>query len=439
VARATRHILSTNYFLHFLEKQITNISSITNEYIDQEQKKRDAFANQCMKMSKRYGILHTMTYDKDTFCIRIDGPNIGQTWNLRNPYKECHGTYGKAREGILKKYVLGIKESITASDVLKAPFDKVRGRLRPLVRSKILTDNERYEFKGDNLSEFRATPRKSFSSDANILLAIDGRHGIEVVLQHHLDAWGVAFDDALDIAIKNLTATSRVRFEKSWAGFFQGGWKDYYDSSRLLLPNLFSEHGPFDDPVIMIPASDAIYIADKADIASQLHMLDAVQWHVDTSLKIVSTQMYHFVDGKPTEYKPDDKQLTFKLAEIYKPLFQSYAHQQKKVVEDHLIENGNWAYIMSPIITQSKEKNEIATVCCWANDMESIFTEADIIAVTRVARTDDGGAHVHSDPVLMWNEVIEKYGHLLQKMDGFPNLYRAAPFSGHQGSMAQAA
>lgn len=417
---------------------MTNINSTTNVDPDKNQQRRDAFANQCMKISKQYGILHAMTYDKDTFCIRIDSPNAGQIWNLRNPYKECRGTYGKAREGILKKYVLGIKESIATSDFLDAPFDKIRSRLRPLVRSKILTDNERYKFKGDDLSEFRPTPRKPFSSDANILLAIDTRHCLMNVQQKHLDAWGISFDDALDVATKNLAERSPLHFQGSREGVFRGGWLDYYDSSRLLLPGLFTQSGHFDDPVVVIPESGVIYITNKADKAAQLHMLNAVQKHVNESAKIVSTQMYHFVDGKPTEYKPADDQLTFKLAEIYKPLFQSYARQQKKAVEDYLIENGNWAYIMSPIVTQSKEKDSIVTVCCWSNDMESIFTEADIIAVTHLTRTDDGGAHVRGDPVLMWNEVIEKYGHLLQKMDGFPNLYRAVPFAGRQGSAARA-
>ncbi|WP_146126238.1 hypothetical protein [Burkholderia multivorans] len=239
--------------------------------------------------------------------------------------------------------------------------------------------------------------------------------------------------------MKNLEAASPVHFEGSREGVFRGGWLDYYDSSRLLLPDLFARYAHFDDPVIVIPESGVIYITNKADKEAQLHMLNAVQKHVNNSLKIVSTQMYHFVDGKPTEYTPEDHQLKFKLAEINKPLFQSYAKQQKKVVEAYLIKNGNWAYIMSPVVVQHREKDSIATVCCWANDMECIFPEADIVPVQHATQVDGGDFHVHSDPVLMWRDVVEKYGHLLQKMDGFPNLYRAAPFGDRPETTTKAA
>ncbi|KVW05812.1 hypothetical protein WK91_34550 [Burkholderia cepacia] len=392
-----------------------------------------------MKTAKQHGVFHTMTYDKHDFSVHVAGQNASQKWRLQNVYAECRAAYGKTRDKILVDYVLGMKEAIQANELRRAPFDKIRNLLRPLVRSRILTDNERYEFKGVDQSEFRPTPRQSFSSDANILLGLNANRTVVVVTQADLDSWNISFEEAHDIAMKNLAAMSPVRFEKSWAGFFQGFWHDYYDSSRLLLPQLFAECQQFDDPVIMIPTSGNLYVADKANKGAQLHMLDLVQEHVNGTLKIVSTQMYHFVDGKPVEYKPEDDQLQFKLAQIYKPLFQSYARQQRKIVEEYLIENGNWAYIMSPKVVQSTKGNSVATVCCWMTDMETIFPEADIIAVTHVNQTDDGRTLARTDPVLMWNEVIERYEHLIQKLEGFPDLYRAAPFLAHQTSEDQAA
>ncbi|SDB85970.1 hypothetical protein [Paraburkholderia lycopersici] len=418
---------------------MNNIDSITNDTSVKNNDQRDAFADKFMKMAKQHGIFYTMTYDKDNFSIRVDGTHMKQNCNLNNVYAEYRAAYGKARDAILRNYLRGVKEALSSDVVLGAPFNKIRHRLRPLLRNRILTDNERYEFKGDDPSEFRPTPRKLFSSDANIVLGVDSHHTLMEVRQKHLESWGISFDDALDIAMNNLEAVSPIHFEGSREGVFRGGWLDYYDSSRLLLPDLFSRYGHFDDPVIVIPESGVIYITNKADKAAQLHMLNALQKHVNTTLKIVSTQMYHFVDGKPTEYKPEDNQLEFKLAEINKPLFQSYAQQQKKIVEDYLIETGNWAYFMSPMVVRAKEKDSIATVCCWSNDMECIFPEADIVTVTHVTSADEGTFHVHSDPVLMWCDVIEKYGHLLQKMEGFPNLYRAAPFANHQEATAMAA
>lgn len=413
------------------------INSITNENYIQEQKKRDAFAQKFMKTGKQHGVLRPMTYDKDDFSIRLACPGMATKLNLTNVYAEYKATYGKTRAGVLKQYILGMNDSVKAAELRKAPFSQVRKFLRPLVRSKILTDNEHYEFEGDDPSKFRPTPRQSFSSDANILLGLDANQTVMEVTQTCLDSWGVSFEEALDVAMKNLAEMSPLRFEKGWAGFFKCAWNDYYDSSRLLLPELFSECDQFDEPIVTIPTSGALYIAERANKLAQLEMLNLVQSHLNGSLKIVSTQMYHFVNGKPIEYKPDDEQLLLKLDEINKPLLQSYAAQQKKIVENYLIKNDDWAYIMSLFVSRTNDGGSLATTSVWANDMETIFPEADIIVVSQRTQVD-GSWIVNHNPILLWDDVIERYGHLIQKLDGFPNLYRAAPFSAHQTPMAQA-
>ncbi|MGN7100324.1 hypothetical protein ACTHR6_01860 [Ralstonia holmesii] len=411
--------------------------TINTTNIAQDLADRDAFAQNFIKVAQQNGIDHSLTYDKDKFAIDVGVSSGHLTQNLWNVYTEYRASRGSNRKRILTNYVLGLKGTLKIQELPNLPFSDVRKALRPQVRSKSLTDNERYEFKGEDLSQFEPTPRQPFSTDANILLAYDEGGTIMHVGQSMLDSWGVSFSEALDIALKNLAAISRPRFKEIKSGLFTGEWNDYYDDSRLLLPKLFSEYRHFDDPVIMIPTSGRIFIADKAKRRAQLDMLYFVGKEFETSMKVVSTQMYHFVDGKPTEYAPEDDQVLRKLNEIRKPLLQKYAQQQKKVVEKHLIGTDNRAYFYSLQLAR-KEDRPTASVSIWSADMECIFPEADFIVVSKATKTDDGYL-VHHDPVLPWNDVIEKYGHLLQKLDGFPNLYRAAPFVDANTVLAEAA
>ncbi|WP_286758507.1 hypothetical protein [Ralstonia sp. RL] len=405
----------------------------------QNQPKRDAFAQKFMKAVKQNGILHSMTYDRDRFNIVVDTPSGRLTQNLGNAYKEYQTVYGKARDRVLKNYVLGLKKALSINDWRSTPFAEIRKRLRPLIRSKILTENERYDFKGDDPSQFKPTPRQLFSSDANVLLGCDMGRTIKQVEQAMLDHWGLTFAEALGIAMKNLAAVSRPIFKEVTSGVFAGAWNDYHDSARLLMPELFAECRGIADPVIMIPTAERIYVTDKSNKKGLLDMLRGVGNMVSASLKIISTQMYHFVDGRPTQYEPEDSQVLLSLNMIRKPQLQAYAEQQKKIVEDYLIRTDNWAYIMSLQIFENKEDGGTASVSIWSDDQETIFPEADLIAVSKIVEKTNEGYIVRNDPVLPWHEVIEKYGHRLQKLEGFPNLYRVAPFSGESPALAEAA
>ncbi|MHA6847040.1 DUF1444 family protein [Ralstonia syzygii] len=413
------------------------MNSINTTTVAQDLAKRDAFAQKIMKTLKQIGVREPMFYDKDKFAITTETSSM--TLNLSNAFAKYKTARGHARNIILTQFVVSFKEAMKAGRKLEAPFSDARNHLRPLVRSKALTDNERYMFKGDDLSMFKPTPRQSFSRDTNILLGYDAGNTVMTVDQWMLDKWEVSYADALDIAMANLAAVSEPRFKEIKPGLFTGDWNDYYDSSRLLLPALFSACSGVADPVIMIPTSELIYVADKTDTRAQLDMLQLVNNGTSAVTKVISTQMYHFVDGTPTEYEPEDNQVLRTLNDIRKPLLQKYAQHQKKVAEEHVIETGNWAYFYSLQLFRDPQTGETGTMSIWSADMECIFPEADIIVVATATKLDDGGYVVRNDPVLLGTDVIEKHGHLVQKMDGFPTLYRAAPFVANNPVMAEAA
>lgn len=409
-----------------------NTTNIAQDLAD-----RDAFAQDFIKAAKQNGIQYSLNYDKDKFAIAV-GVSLGHlTQNLSNAYVEYHAAHGNARKRVLINYVLGLRDALNAQEWQNAPFSEARKSLRPLVRSKIITDNERYTRMGDDPSQFKPTPRKSFSSDANILLAYDKGRTILQVTQTMLDSWGVSFSEALDIAMKNLRAVSRPRFKEIQRGLFTGEWNDYYDDSRLLLPELFAKHRHFDDPVIMIPTTGRIFIANKTDRRAQLDMLHFVRKEIEASMKIVSTQMYHFVDGKPTEYEPGDDKVDSKLFGIRLPIQQSFARQQHRIIVEYLAKTRANVHASPCQLMVTKDDNRLATLSMWMESQETMLPEADFVMLAKMKRP--GGVYRGENRPMPWDEAMAKYGHLVQKIEGFPTLYRAAPISGDDTVMAEAA
>jgi hypothetical protein len=73
----------------------------------------------------------------------------------------------------------------------------------------------------------------------------------------------------------------------------------------------------------------------------------------------------------------------------------------------------------------------------WMANQETILPETDFVMLAK-SKTSDGG-YRGDHPPMPWAEAMAKHGHLVQKLDGFPNLYRASPFEGDNAIIAEAA
>jgi hypothetical protein len=69
-------------------------------------------------------------------------------------------------------------------------------------------------------------------------LILDFPEYMSMVSPEHLKTWDTSFDQLYEIGIARLRNGTSPKFETQ-PGFYIGGWHDNYDSSRILIPEIF--------------------------------------------------------------------------------------------------------------------------------------------------------------------------------------------------------
>lgn len=104
-----------------------------------------------------------------------------------------------------------------------------------------------------------------------MVLALDLSNTRLVVTHRQLAAWGIEFDQAIEVAYQNLIARSGGSFEMlvdqetGLSSVYSSTWHDGYDSSRLIIDELLKQFKVHGDHVIGIPDNNQLLITGSED------------------------------------------------------------------------------------------------------------------------------------------------------------------------------
>ncbi|CAN5743414.1 hypothetical protein BH11MYX2_BH11MYX2_16850 [soil metagenome] len=113
--------------------------------------------------------------------------------------------------------------------------------------------------------------RKPIAPGLFATLVIDTPTSLLTVLGHHRDAWGVSFDDALELALRNLREKSDQPFEQITDGVWRATWTDSLAAARILFPELLQR--VCSDPLVCVPTRDTLLVADSSRPGSFMKLL----------------------------------------------------------------------------------------------------------------------------------------------------------------------
>ena len=83
-------------------------------------------------------------------------------------------------------------------------------------------------------------------------VAVDFPGHLSIVMGSQLETWGRTFDEVYSLGLTRLRECSPPLFRQE-DGVFISTWKDDYDSSRILVPELFHDLHLNGDPVVALP------------------------------------------------------------------------------------------------------------------------------------------------------------------------------------------
>ncbi len=113
--------------------------------------------------------------------------------------------------------------------------------------------------------EVPSFPFRALAGELVVTLGLDTPTATSVVAATELESWGTSFDAAYKVALANLRARTQGSLNEVRPGLYLSDWRDGYDASRLLLPELFASLKLRGDPVIAVPSRSLLVVAGSAD------------------------------------------------------------------------------------------------------------------------------------------------------------------------------
>ena len=375
------------------------------------------FAQALMAHAQHSSFAHPMYFDADRARI-LTGANGDQIVNLTNLHKQYCDAARADRPRFLEMCMAILRDTS-----LPERFEDVRANLLPAVRARSYAESLRLSarFAGTALPGTSAAP---LGEDVVTVIAVDDADSMSIVTATQLEAWGVSFAVASDVALDNLRAMPGGGFVRNPDGVMVGDWNDAYDSSRLLLSDVIHRAG-ISDPVAMIPTRDSILLAPAGDRRALLAMLALAHTASEEQGRTVSAAMYHFRNGSAQTYVPEDEEVAHCLAQLrQRYLAEDYA-DQKTLLDDLHEKHDLDLFVASFMLAQDNHARQEFSLCTWSEGVDALLPKADRIALVRFNEQGEAQRAGTYD----WDTVSAVAGHLMTPQpDTYPIRYRVTQF-----------
>jgi hypothetical protein len=124
---------------------------------------------------------------------------------------------------------------------------------------------------------------------------------VSIVSPEHLKTWGTSFYQLYEIGVARLRNGTSPEFEKQ-EGFYIGGWSDNYDSSRILIPEVFDPLPLDGDPVVCLPNRNSLFVTGSENSEGILAMLKQAEEIVKTKPRAMNPAPLILKDGEVADF-----------------------------------------------------------------------------------------------------------------------------------------
>ncbi len=311
------------------------------------------------------------TIDPANFAIRLPS---GTIVHLHNAYREYERAEPEKRGAVLDHFVA----AFVAEQAVPETLAEAQPHLMPLVR-------HRYNVAAAQLSQRLRDPTALVVPSRNLAahlaagVAFDTPTTVIQLGGPQLASWDILFDEAIEIAIDNLRAKSQEPWLLLEEGVWCSPWRDHYDPSRLLLPELIRDLPVAGEHVVLAPTRMVVLVAGSEDVAALEKMLEiakaAEQEDRPLSMIPVVLRGDQFVAWGPAE-------------ELAAPIGYSEArvveqagiyNDQQVWLEDALSED----VLVGTVTGVRRDDGSAFHYSTWTESMPTLLPETDAVALVR--------------------------------------------------------
>ncbi|MDD1015485.1 hypothetical protein [Pseudomonas rubra] len=382
----------------------------------------DEFAQTFIKAARAGGYAEPLEYLAGEFRLRYDESGY---FNLHNAYRDYLNAEKSRRTEVLGSYLRALIDTRTTS--VPQTLEQVRPLLRPVIRNLAMLEEVRlHHVRSEGWDSPCPLAWQPFSEDCVTLLAVDYPDTTSTQTTGPHKDWGISLEQALAIALDNLRDASPDAFEPILPGVYQGAWKDGYDTSRVLLPDVLQRLPLKGQPVFMMPSRDVLMVTGDND-AEGLRQMVELSFHALENGRAQSSQIYTYQDRQIVPFQVQDANLQARLGDLQRLLRHGIYSSQKEFLEQiHEAHPEDIFIATHKLYGNGDHHGSSFSIAAWTQGVPTSLPKTD--RVIFVQPQQDGTAITQ---VVAWPEVESLLADLLAP-DGdlYPPRYRTLGFPG---------
>ncbi|WP_433886871.1 hypothetical protein [Pseudomonas vranovensis] len=380
----------------------------------------EGFARTFIKAARAGGYAEPLDYQADDFRLRY---GAGSYFNLHNAYRDYLNADKGRKTEVLNSYLRGLIDS--RNSTAAQPLEQVRPLLRPVIRNLAMLEEIRlHQVRNHGWDSPCPMAWQPFCEDCVTLLAIDYPDTTSTQTAGPPQDWGISLEQALAIALDNLRDASPDAFEAILPGLYQGAWKDGYDTSRVLLPDVLQRLALKGQPVFMMPSRDVLMVTGDKD-ADNLRQMVELSFHALEHGRAQSSQIYTYHDRRIVPFQVQDAHLQARLGDLQRLLRHGIYSTQKEFLDKiHEAHPEDIFVATHRLYSDAENGNSSFSIAAWTEGVFTSLPQTDRVIL--VQPQADGSAQTQ---VVAWHEVETLLGGLLSK-DGelYPPRFRTLGF-----------
>ncbi len=376
-----------------------------------------AFARHVLKGLREFDAEERFEYRCDEFSIVSKRYGSMALTNLYDDYADGGRT---RRNKIVEQIVLTAKELEAGIPTL---WEMAKDNILPTLRSRTQYHELILAAQIDE-SKFQPAIRQRIDEAIVVDIAFDSPASIAGVSGENLREWGVGFEEALSVAKDNLRKISDRPMEKVHDGVYAARGEDAYESSRLLLPDIFHRLELDGDPVALIPLRDVLLVTGHRDEKGLKIIAEIAENFLKKPRWVSFSPLRH--DGE--NWQQFDPLQQFPNLKVYSRLkmheeVADYA-RQKKLLEDLQRHNGNDLFVATFNGLEDKQDGSMWSYCVWTEGVKSLLPHTEMVMFTKPGSEKPGDCICEAP----WNIVESELGHYIKKIPLWPPRYQVRDF-----------
>lgn len=377
---------------------------------------KDEFARSLVVRIYQAGEKSDIDYDRKEFCLRGGGKAV--THKLRGAYRNyCHADDLLARERLLSQE---IRDWFAYLPKTPGDFEDVKPDLLPVIRSRAQLEFHAMRAEVEGNEQYR-WPYQVFGEHFGVAIVYDLPRAMRPVQQTALDAWGITFYEALEIAKENLRAIPSTFIGPTKDdGVYLSDTRDSYDAARLLLPELIQQFHILGDPVAMMPTRGSLLVLGSEDVKRLVGIVKGADRALGSPLYISGIALHYngeeWVPWLPPPSHP--AHIGFRGLQIR--TWQHEYSEQEDLLDTLYAKDGESVDLAPYTGVQHPDGRPFSCTIWGPDDNSSLLPKTDLVLF--------GQGSEEMPRASEWDRVVQQAGELVEALDVYPPRYRVCGF-----------